>query len=100
MFLLVLSEASGLRVRAAGLRLPWVEERVLSGLECPAGPGQLPGAGLQQVRRSSWNIVSAHLLRWFLTLLHALPQRLLLWVGPAADGPWRQIPQVEAGPPP
>lgn len=30
---------------------------MLPGLERPAGPGQLPGAGLQQVRRSSGNIL-------------------------------------------
>lgn len=53
MFLLVLSEASWLQFGAADLCVPWVEERVLPGLERPAGPSQLPGAGLQQVRRSS-----------------------------------------------
>lgn len=57
MFLLVLSEALWLWLRATGLWVRWVEERVLSGLECPAGQGQLPGDGLQQVSGSSWTIL-------------------------------------------
>lgn len=64
MFVLVLSEASRLQLGAAGVCVPWVEERVLSGLERSAGPGQLPGAGLQQVRRSPGDILPPRALTW------------------------------------
>lgn len=57
MFLLVLSEALWLWLRATGLWVRCVEERVLLGLECPAGQGQLSGDGLQQVSGSSWTIL-------------------------------------------
>lgn len=57
--MLVLSEAPWLQVGAADPCVRWVEERVLSGLERPAGQSQLPGAGLQQVRRSSCNVLTA-----------------------------------------
>lgn len=62
MYLLVLSEAPWLRLRATGLWVRWVEERVLSGLECAAGQGQLPGDGLQQVSGSSWTILIIQIL--------------------------------------
>lgn len=62
MYLLVLSKAPWLRLRATGLWVRWVEERVLSGLECSAGQGQLPGDGLQQVSDSSWTILITQML--------------------------------------
>lgn len=62
MFLLVLSEAPWLRLCASGLWVRWVEERVLLGLECPAGQGQLPGDGLQQVSSLSWTILITQML--------------------------------------
>lgn len=62
MYLLILSEAPWLRFRATGLWVRRMEERMLSGLECSAGQGQLPGNGLQQVSGSSWTILMTQVL--------------------------------------